>query len=70
MQAEPDVLLTEIHRQAADDPILRLADPVDVLAYVRRLESVLMDVCADFGLPTIRDALHAEEFARLHGARD
>jgi hypothetical protein len=26
MQAEPDVLLTEIHRQAADNPILRLAD--------------------------------------------
>ena len=26
MQAEPDVRLTEIHRQAADNPILRLAD--------------------------------------------
>jgi lipoyl(octanoyl) transferase len=35
-------------------PILRLAEPVDVLAYVRCLEAVLMDVCADLGLETIR----------------
>jgi lipoyl(octanoyl) transferase len=35
-------------------PILRLAEPVDVLAYVRCLEAVLMDVCADVGLETIR----------------
>ena len=35
MQAEPDVLLTEIHRQAADNPILRLADQIrrGVLAF-------------------------------------
>ena len=34
-QAEPDVLLTEIHRQAADNPILRLADQIrrGVLAF-------------------------------------
>ncbi len=35
-------------------PIVRLADPVDVVAYVRRLEQVLIDVCAELGLPTDR----------------
>ena len=35
-------------------PIVRLTDPVDVVAYVRRLEQVLIDVCAALGLPTIR----------------
>jgi lipoyl(octanoyl) transferase len=35
-------------------PIVRLADPVDVVAYVRRLEQVLIDVCADLGLETVR----------------
>jgi lipoyl(octanoyl) transferase len=28
-------------------PILRLADPIDVVAYVRRMERVLIDVCAE-----------------------
>ena len=35
-------------------PIVRLADPVDVVAYVRRLEQVLIDVCAELGLGTGR----------------
>jgi lipoyl(octanoyl) transferase len=35
-------------------PILRLADPVDVVAYVRRVEQVLIDVCAELGLATVR----------------
>jgi len=35
-------------------PIVRLADPVDVVAYVRRLESALIDACADLGLTTTR----------------
>jgi lipoyl(octanoyl) transferase len=35
-------------------PILRLADPVDVVAYVRRVEQLLIDVCAELGLATIR----------------
>jgi lipoyl(octanoyl) transferase len=35
-------------------PIVRLADPVDVVAYVRRLEQALIGVCADFGLDTGR----------------
>ncbi|GGL97397.1 octanoyltransferase [Micromonospora yangpuensis] len=35
-------------------PILRLPDPVDVVAYVRRTEQLLIDVCAEFGLVTDR----------------
>ena len=35
-------------------PIVRLAQPVDVVAYVRRLEQLLIDVCAEFGLATVR----------------
>ncbi|WP_420804488.1 lipoyl(octanoyl) transferase LipB [Actinomadura atramentaria] len=33
-------------------PIVRLPDPVDVVAYVRLLERMMMDVCAEFGLAT------------------
>jgi lipoyl(octanoyl) transferase len=35
-------------------PILRLADPVDVVDYVRRLEQLLIDVCAELGLASGR----------------
>ncbi|WP_019853443.1 lipoyl(octanoyl) transferase LipB [Actinopolyspora mortivallis] len=35
-------------------PILRLADPVDVVGYVRRLEQALIQVCSEFGLDTGR----------------
>jgi lipoyl(octanoyl) transferase len=35
-------------------PIVHLGDPVDVVAYVRRLEQVLIDVCAALGLATTR----------------
>jgi len=35
-------------------PVLRLPDPMDVLAYVRRLEAVLIEVCADLGVVTGR----------------
>jgi lipoyl(octanoyl) transferase len=31
-------------------PILRLAEPIDVVGYVRRLEGVLIDVLAEFGI--------------------
>jgi lipoyl(octanoyl) transferase len=31
-------------------PIVRLPDPIDVVAYVRRMETVLVAVCADLGL--------------------
>jgi lipoyl(octanoyl) transferase len=35
-------------------PIVALPDPVDVVAYVRRLEEALIEVCAGFGLSTGR----------------
>ena len=35
-------------------PIVRLPDPIDVVGYVRRVEQVLIDVCADLGLETSR----------------
>lgn len=35
-------------------PILRLPEPLDVVAYVRRLEAALMASCADLGLVTDR----------------
>ena len=31
-------------------PILRLPDPIDVVGYVRRLESILIDVLAELGV--------------------
>jgi lipoyl(octanoyl) transferase len=31
-------------------PILRLPDPIDVVAYVRRVEDLLIAVCAEFGV--------------------
>jgi lipoyl(octanoyl) transferase len=40
--------------QVTGYPIVRLADPVDVVAYVRRLEQVLIDVCEELGLTTGR----------------
>ncbi len=35
-------------------PIIRLADPIDVVAYVRRVEQLLIDSCAELGLATTR----------------
>jgi lipoyl(octanoyl) transferase len=35
-------------------PIVRLADPVDVVDYVRRLEQLLIDTCSSLGLETGR----------------
>lgn len=35
-------------------PIIGLAEPLDVVKYVRRLEESLIKVCADLGLDTIR----------------
>ena len=37
-------------------PIVRLPDPVDVVAHVRRIEQVLIDVCAEVGLAGTRIA--------------
>jgi lipoyl(octanoyl) transferase len=35
-------------------PIVKLPDPIDVVAYVRRVEQMLIDVCAEFGVPAER----------------
>ena len=35
-------------------PIIRLGEPVDVIAYVRAIEEALIRACADTGLSTIR----------------
>jgi lipoyl(octanoyl) transferase len=35
-------------------PIVALPDPIDVVAYVRRLEQALIDVCAHFGVAGTR----------------
>ena len=35
-------------------PILRLSQPIDVIRYVRALESAVIDLCAFYGLRTIR----------------
>ena len=35
-------------------PIVKLAEPIDVIEHVRRLEAMLIDVCAELGLDTIR----------------
>jgi lipoyl(octanoyl) transferase len=35
-------------------PIVRLAEPIDVVAYVRALEGALIEVCDDFALDAIR----------------
>lgn len=35
-------------------PIIRLPDPVDVVAHVRRIEAMLIEVCAELGLHTER----------------
>ena len=35
-------------------PILRLPDPVDVVAHVRRIEQLMIDVCAEVGLDVVR----------------
>jgi len=35
-------------------PIIKLPDPIDVVAYVRRVEQLLIDVCAEFGVATDR----------------
>lgn len=35
-------------------PIVKLAEPIDVVKYVRQLEEAIMAVCAGYGLETIR----------------
>ncbi len=50
-------------------PIVALADPVDVVAYVRLLEQVLIDTCATFGVPTGRIAGRSGVWLAADGPR-
>jgi lipoyl(octanoyl) transferase len=49
-------------------PILRLPEPLDVVAYVRRVEQVLIDACADLGLAT--DRIDARGYSGVWVAAD
>jgi lipoyl(octanoyl) transferase len=46
---------------------MRLPNPIDVVGYVRWLEQVLIDVCADFGLATERVEGRSGVWAPLAG---
>jgi lipoyl(octanoyl) transferase len=35
-------------------PIIKLAEPIDVIAYVRSIEQALIRICAEFGVPARR----------------
>lgn len=50
-------------------PIVRLAEPVDVVAYVRALEEAVMRVCADLGLATVRVEGRSGVWVEADGAR-
>jgi lipoyl(octanoyl) transferase len=50
-------------------PIVRLAEPVDVVAYVRRLEQAIMNVCADLGLETMQVEGRTGVWLRADGER-
>ncbi|MEU7902267.1 lipoyl(octanoyl) transferase LipB [Actinoplanes sp. NPDC049118] len=44
-------------------PIVRLSDPIDVVAYVRRVEQLLIDVCAEFGVVAGRSQIEGRSGA-------
>jgi lipoyl(octanoyl) transferase len=48
-------------------PIVKLSDPIDVVAYVRRTEQLLIDVCAEFGLATERVEGRSGAWVRADG---
>src|SRR5712671_5119706 len=48
-------------------PIVKLRDPIDVVAYVRRTEQLLIDVCAEFGLATERVEGRSGAWVRADG---
>jgi lipoyl(octanoyl) transferase len=50
-------------------PIVRLPDPIDVVAYVRRLEGVLIDVCLDLDVPAGRVAGRSGVWLPADGSR-
>ena len=51
-------------------PIMKLPNPIDVVGYVRWLEQVLIDVCADFGLATERVEGRSGVWAPIAGTHE
>ncbi len=51
-------------------PVLRLRDPVDVVAHVRRVEGLLLGVCADLGVAAERVEGRSGVWVRRVGAPD
>ena len=51
-------------------PVLRLADPVDVVAFVRRVEQLLIDVCAELGVDGVRVEGRSGVWVTRDGAPD
>ena len=52
-------------------PIVRLAEPIDVVRYVRELEEALIRTCADLGLSAVRvEGRSGVWFAGRDGGRD
>ena len=47
-------------------PIVKLPDPIDVVAYVRRTEQLLIDVCAEFGV--VAERVEGRSGAWVRGA--
>lgn len=54
--------------QVVGYPIVRLHSPVDVVAHVRRLEDMMMGVCADVGVPAQRVEGRSGVWIRAEGA--
>ncbi|MFK5645090.1 lipoyl(octanoyl) transferase LipB [Ornithinimicrobium sp. LYQ121] len=50
-------------------PIVRLSNPVDVVAHVRRLEDMMIGVCADLGVETGRVEGRSGVWLRADGSR-
>ena len=46
-------------------PVVKLPDPVDVVAYVRRLEDALMAVASAYDVPTVRVEGRSGSFSRI-----
>ena len=44
-------------------PIIKLREPIDVVAYVRRTEQMLIDVCAEFGVTAQRNPIEGRSGA-------
>jgi lipoyl(octanoyl) transferase len=51
-------------------PIVKLPDPIDVVAYVRRTERLLIDVCAEFGVTAERVEGRSGAWVKAAGGPD